>query len=72
MKLNLFLVSSFVLFLQSLDMLGEGKRKMLQGEVAVSSLTSLTLLLLLILNECESMVKKDPLGLSVVSLMSKK
>lgn len=68
----MFLVSSFVLFLQSLDMLGEGKRKMLQGEVAVSSLTSLTLLLLLILNKCEPMVKKDPLGLSVVSLMSKK
>lgn len=37
-------------------------------DVAITSLTSLTLLLLFILNKCE----KDPLGLSAVSLMSKK
>ena len=44
---------------------------MLQGEVEVTSLTPLTLLLLFILYECNPMVKKDPLVLSVVSSLNK-
>lgn len=39
-------------------MFGGGKRRMLQGEVEVTSLTPMTLPLLLILYKCKAMEKK--------------
>lgn len=58
LKLSLFLLSSSGFFLFSL---GGARKKMLQGEDEVSSLTLPAPLLLFVSYECKPMGRKDPL-----------